>query len=88
MAWGGASGGFGGPSAVASSAAAGLPFAGVPTELADRVEALLETEPEHPHRTSRSPRSRRRGRRSRSDASSRPASPRWPARSRSCSSRR
>ncbi len=48
MAWGGASGGFGGPSAVASSAAAGLPFAGVPTELADRVEAILETEPEHP----------------------------------------
>jgi ATP-binding cassette subfamily B protein len=51
MAWGGAGGGFGGPSAVASSAAAGLPFAGVPPELADRVEAILETEPEHakPH---------------------------------------
>ena len=48
MAWGGASGGFGGPSAVSSSAAAGLPFAGVPPELADRVEAILETEPEHP----------------------------------------
>ena len=51
MAWGGAGGGFGGPSAVASSRAAGLPFAGVPAELADRVEAILETEPEHtkPH---------------------------------------
>ncbi len=51
MAWGGSGGGFGGPSAVASSAAAGLPFAGVPTELAERVEALLETESEHtkPH---------------------------------------
>ena len=48
MAWGGARGGFGGPSAVSSSAAAGLPFAGVPPELADRVEAILETEPEHP----------------------------------------
>src|SRR6478735_4130198 len=48
MAWGGAAGGFGGPSAVSSSAAAGLPFAGVPTELAERVEAVLETEPEHP----------------------------------------
>ena len=48
MAWGGgAGGGFGGPSAVASSAAAGLPFAGVPSELAERVEAILETEPEH-----------------------------------------
>ena len=79
MAWGGASGGFGGPSAVSSSAAAGLPFAGVPPELADRVEAILETEPEHPTRTSRSPRSRRRRRRSRCAGSSRPASPRWPA---------
>ncbi len=51
MAWGGSGGGFGGPSAVASSAAAGLPFAGVPPELADRVEEILETEPEHtkPH---------------------------------------
>ena len=48
MAWGGAGGGFGGPSAVSSSAAAGLPFAGVPTELAERVEAILDTEPEHP----------------------------------------
>ena len=37
--------------AVASSPAAGLPFAGVPPELADRVEEILETEPEHtkPH---------------------------------------
>ena len=30
------------------SAAAGLPFAGVPAELADRVEAILDAEPEHP----------------------------------------
>jgi ATP-binding cassette, subfamily B, bacterial len=34
--------------AVGQSAAAGLPFAGVPHELADRVEAILEAEPEHP----------------------------------------
>ncbi len=48
MAWGGAGGGFSGPSAVSSSAAAGLPFAGVPPELLERVEAILETEPGHP----------------------------------------
>ncbi len=48
MAWGGAGGGFSGPSAVASSAAAGLPFAGVPPELLERVEAILDTEPAHP----------------------------------------
>ena len=44
MAWGG----FGGPSASASSGAAGLPFAGIPSELAERAEAIVETEPEHP----------------------------------------
>jgi len=39
---------MGGGSAVGQSAAAGLPFAGVPQELAEKVEAILETEPEHP----------------------------------------
>jgi len=48
MAWGGPAGGMGGGSAVGQSAAAGLPFAGVPAELADRVEAILDAEPEHP----------------------------------------
>jgi ATP-binding cassette, subfamily B, bacterial len=50
MAWGGAMAGspFGGPGATQSSAAAGLPFAGVPSELQSRVERVLETEPEHP----------------------------------------
>ena len=48
MAWGGpAGGGLAGGSAVGQSAAAGLPFAGVPAELADRVEAILDAEPEH-----------------------------------------
>ena len=49
MAWGGPAGaGMGGGSAVGQSAAAGLPFAGVPAELAERVEAVLDAEPEHP----------------------------------------
>jgi ATP-binding cassette, subfamily B, bacterial len=50
MAWGGAMAGspLGGPGATQSSAAAGLPFAGVPSELQSRVERVLETEPEHP----------------------------------------
>ncbi|MEI7591836.1 MAG: ABC transporter ATP-binding protein [Actinomycetes bacterium] len=39
---------FSGPGATASSAAAGLPFAGIPTELARKVEGILATEPEHP----------------------------------------
>ncbi|OWY62543.1 ABC transporter ATP-binding protein, partial [cyanobacterium TDX16] len=37
-----------GPSGAATSAAAGLPFAGIPSELAERAEAILEREPEHP----------------------------------------
>jgi len=37
-----------GSSAVGQSAAAGLPFAGVPEELVERVEALLDAEPDHP----------------------------------------
>ena len=50
MSWGGPPAGspFGGQTATASSAAAGLPFAGVPSELQDRVEEILATEPEHP----------------------------------------
>jgi ATP-binding cassette subfamily B protein len=49
MAWGGpVGGGMAGGSAVGQSAAAGLPFAGVPHELADKVEAILDAEPEHP----------------------------------------
>lgn len=39
---------FAGPSATATSAAAGLPFAGMPSELADRAEAILDAEPDHP----------------------------------------
>ena len=43
-------GGYGGmaPSASQSSAAAGLPFAGVPSELQEGADRLLETEPDHP----------------------------------------
>ena len=39
---------FSGPSASQSSARAGLPFAGMPSELADRAEEILAEEPEHP----------------------------------------
>lgn len=39
---------FGGPSASQTAARAGLPFAGVPTELAEKAKAILDTEPEHP----------------------------------------
>lgn len=50
MAWGG--GGFGPPPGRGGGgfggAAPGLPFAGIPPEMADKVEALLEGEPEHP----------------------------------------
>jgi ATP-binding cassette, subfamily B, bacterial len=50
MAWfGGGGGGLGGPSAVQSSARAGLPFAGVPEELREKAEAILAEEPEHTH---------------------------------------
>ncbi len=49
MAWGGPAGSpFAGPGATGSSAAAGLPFAGIPQELAAKAQALLDTEPEHP----------------------------------------
>lgn len=48
MGWGGPGGGFMGPSATATSAAAGLPFAGVPTELRERAEKIEAREPVHP----------------------------------------
>lgn len=50
MGWGAGppGGAFGGRSASATSAAAGLPFAGIPSELAKKVEKLLDGEPEHP----------------------------------------
>lgn len=38
---------FSGPSASQSSARAGLPFAGMPSELADRAQQILAEEPEH-----------------------------------------
>ena len=42
-------GAFGGPSATQSSASAGLPFAGVPSEMQGGAERILQTEPEHAH---------------------------------------
>jgi ATP-binding cassette subfamily B protein len=49
MAWGGVPGSpMGGGSAVSQSAAAGLPFAGIPEELAERAQAILDSEPPHP----------------------------------------
>ncbi len=39
---------FSGPSASQTAARNGLPFAGVPSELAEKAKAILETEPEHP----------------------------------------
>ena len=42
---------FSGPSASQTSAAAGLPFAGMPSELAERAEQILATEPDHPSPT-------------------------------------
>ncbi len=39
---------FAGPSASQTSAAAGLPFAGMPSELAERATKILDAEPEHP----------------------------------------
>ncbi len=48
MMFGGPPGGGFGPGGVQTSAAAGLPFAGVPAELRERAEAILATEPNHP----------------------------------------
>lgn len=39
---------FSGPSASQTAARNGLPFAGVPSELAEKAKVILETEPEHP----------------------------------------
>ncbi|MGH1491710.1 MAG: ABC transporter ATP-binding protein [Acidimicrobiales bacterium] len=39
---------FSGPSASQTSAAAGLPFAGMPSELAERATKILDAEPDHP----------------------------------------
>ena len=47
MMFGPVGGGFG-PGGAQTSAAAGLPFAGVPAELRERAEAILATEPTHP----------------------------------------
>ena len=44
---GGGGGGFGGPGGAQASAASGLPFAGIPSELQDGVDKLLATEPEY-----------------------------------------
>ena len=38
----------GGPSSSQANTAAGLPFSGIPTEMADRARELLGAEPEHP----------------------------------------
>ena len=38
----------GGPSSSQANTAAGLPFSGIPVEMADRARELLESEPEHP----------------------------------------
>ena len=38
---------FSGPSATQTSAAAGLPFAGMPTELVPKAKPILESEPDH-----------------------------------------
>ena len=41
-------GAFGGPSATQASASAGLPFAGVPSEMQEGADRVLQNEPEHP----------------------------------------
>jgi ATP-binding cassette, subfamily B, bacterial len=49
MGWGPPAGSpFAGPGAVQSATAAGLPFAGIPEELARKVDKALAGEPEHP----------------------------------------
>jgi ATP-binding cassette subfamily B protein len=48
MVMAGGHGAFGGPSATQSSAAAGLPFAGVPSVLLAGADRILAREPEHP----------------------------------------
>ena len=41
-------GAFGGPSATQASASTGLPFAGVPSEMQEGADRVLQKEPEHP----------------------------------------
>ncbi|HEX9259087.1 MAG TPA: ABC transporter transmembrane domain-containing protein, partial [Acidimicrobiales bacterium] len=53
MAWGGGMGGGFGTSATQQSAAAGLPFAGVPAELRERADRIESREPDHPAPTAR-----------------------------------
>ena len=49
MAWGGVPGSpMGSGGAASQSAASGLPFAGIPEELAEQAQAILDREPEHP----------------------------------------
>ena len=49
MGWGGPGGGpMGGFGGARASAAAGLPFAGIPSELAAKADDILATEPDHP----------------------------------------
>ena len=48
MGFGGSAHGFGGPTSMQANQQAGLPFAGLPGDLSDRLEAVLEREPEHP----------------------------------------
>jgi ATP-binding cassette subfamily B protein len=48
MGFGGAAYGFGGPTSMRANQDAGLPFAGLPGDLSDRMEEVLEREPEHP----------------------------------------
>ena len=49
--FGGPGGGGLGPGGAQVSAANGLPFAGVPAELAERADAILADEPTHPEPT-------------------------------------
>ncbi len=44
---GGWGGGFGGQSSASANTAAGLPFAGIPAEMAESAKKLLDKEPEH-----------------------------------------
>ena len=53
MMFGPPAGGGLGPGGAQTSAAAGLPFAGVPAELAAQADAILATEPEHAEPTVR-----------------------------------
>ena len=55
MAWGGGWGGGGGAMFGGRGAQSGLPFGGIPSELADEAEKLLASEPEHEPSASRVP---------------------------------